>query len=67
MKIVDPQGKWYVNTGAYAFNDPELNTVLEPGILTKVTETVWIKSQPVMLLQADPTIPVVKADKSAKR
>ncbi len=67
MKVIDLNGKWYMNTGLYAFNDPESSTVMEPGVLMKVTETAWLKSQPVMVAQPDPAIPAVKIDKPVKK
>lgn len=70
MKIADPKGKWYINRGFYSFHDPESSTVFEPGVLTKATETTWLKGQPVIEEAADPLGPApvkeVKAKPAAK-
>lgn len=45
MKIIDPNGKWVVNAGAYVMHDPESNIRLEPGETVKVPETSWLNAQ----------------------
>lgn len=54
MKIVDKNGEWFINTGIHRFNDPESNTLFEPGVPTKATATVWLKKQPVIKATDDP-------------
>jgi hypothetical protein len=54
MKIVNPKGKWYINNGLHSFHDPESFTVFEPGLLTKATETSWLKGQPTIQEAVDP-------------
>lgn len=67
MQVVDPKGKWYKNTGAYTFVDPESGTRFESGEVVKATATAWIKGQPVLQEVADPTAEVSKpADKLKK-
>ena len=60
MRIVDPLGKWYKNTGEYSFTDYDSMTTFQPNELTKATETRWVKSQPFMVEQADPLKPSAK-------
>ena len=60
MRIVDPTGKWYMNTAQYSFTDYDSMTVFQPGELTKATPTKWIASQSFMVEQQDPTKPLKK-------
>ena len=43
--IVDKDGLWYVNEGAFPFIDPTNNVRFEPQVWVKVKTTPWIKSQ----------------------
>lgn len=67
MKIVDPQGTWYLNTGAFNFHDPESKTVFEAGVLTKAKKTEWVQGQPVILEQPDPTAPAAPTVSEPKK
>lgn len=66
MKIVDPQGTWYLNTGVFNFHDPDSKTVFEAGVLTKATKTEWVKGQPVIVEQPDPMAAAAPEPKKAK-
>lgn len=46
--IVDTKGKFYVNTGAYAFVDPTQGQRFEPGVHVQIVQTAWMKEQPVL-------------------
>lgn len=48
MKIVDKEGKWFVNSSQYPMVDGENGTRFEPGEPTKATETGWVKAQAVL-------------------
>jgi hypothetical protein len=55
MRVADPKGKWYRNTGSFVFVDPETGTRFEAGELVKATPSNWLKTQPVLREEADPT------------
>lgn len=48
MKIVDKEGKWFVNTSQFPMVDGENGTRFESGEPTKATETNWVKAQAVL-------------------
>lgn len=66
MRIVDPAGKWFVNSAQFAFNDPESNTRFEPHEPTKATPTTWIEGQPTINEVEDPVEAAEKAAAETK-
>lgn len=46
--IVDPKGKFYVNTGSFPFVDPTQGQRFEPGVHVQIVQTAWMKEQPVI-------------------
>ncbi len=52
MKIIDEDGTWFTNAGAFPFNDPISGTRFEPGVRTKVKTNAWIEGQPVLVPEA---------------
>lgn len=45
MKIIDKAGTFFINTGAFRNHDPERDCFFEPGEVTKVIGSGWLKSQ----------------------
>ena len=54
MRIVHTDGKWFLNSGWYAFTDAETGVTFQPGEITKAKETAWIKGQPTIREVPDP-------------
>lgn len=65
-KVIDPKGKWFVNTGAFPIHDPESKTVFEPSTPTQATETKWLETQPTIEAWVDPTEVKPAAAKTAE-
>lgn len=69
IKVVDRDGKWYVNSGAFRMVDTTNNdrhVAFEPGIPTKVTPSAWIAGQSVLTEVPDPLGEEVKPKKEVK-
>lgn len=45
MQVIDADGEWFVNTGAYSFSDPITKVRFQPGVHVKVKPTAWMSSQ----------------------
>ena len=64
MRIVHTDGKWFINTGLFAFTDYDTGVTFEPGEITRAKDSAWIKGQPVIKEAPDPLAkPAVKAPK----
>ena len=63
--IVDKDGEWFKNVGAFPFIDPTTNTRFEPGVTVKIKSNDWIVGQPVLVkqIQEEDTPKPVKAGK----
>jgi len=46
IKVADPHGQWYLNTGLFRMHDPLTDTYFEPGIPTKATKSTWLTGTP---------------------
>lgn len=46
--IIDADGDFYVNKGAFPFLDPTNGVRFEPGQPVKVKPTTWLANQPVI-------------------
>ena len=46
--IVDNDGDWLINSSAYNFVDPSTGVKFESGIPTKVKNSWWIETQPIL-------------------
>lgn len=57
--IVDADGDWYINKGAFPFVDPTTGTRFEPNIRVQIKTNPWIAGQPVLEKQ----VPEAPADK----
>lgn len=54
MKVIDPDGKWWINTGAFRMVDPDRdNFFFETGVKYKIRGTAWMQGQPTMQLTDD--------------
>lgn len=58
--IVDLDGDYYKNVGAYTFVEPDRATRFEPGVTVKVRTNPWIEGQPVLEKQEDPMAAAAK-------
>ena len=47
--VIDRNGQWFLNTGAYVIVDTETGNRFESGKLTKVKSNEWVKSQPTLV------------------
>lgn len=47
-KVIDEDGKWITNKGAFNFTDPGTGNRYEPGLPTKAKVTDWILTQSVL-------------------
>lgn len=47
--VIDRNGQWFLNTGAYVIVDTETGNRFESGKLTKVEPNEWVKSQPTLV------------------
>lgn len=59
--IVDEKGEFFVNTSEFPFVDHSTGVRFEPGVHTKVVQSVWMKGQPV-IKRVEPEKPA-KAEK----
>jgi|JI10StandDraft_1071094.scaffolds.fasta_scaffold22193_10 hypothetical protein len=50
MRIIDPNGVWLKNTGAFPIHDPDIGVVLPAGETVKVAYSEWAKGQPTVVL-----------------
>jgi len=57
MKIVDRDGKWFINNAQFRMVDGDSGTFFEPGEATKATETAWLGKQPHIVEVEDPNAP----------
>lgn len=46
--VVDQDGEWFVNQGAFPFTDPTSGVRFEPSVQVKVKRSDWMKGQPVI-------------------
>ena len=47
QKLIDKDGQWVVNTGAYNFADPTTGNIYESNTAYKVAVTDWMRGQPI--------------------
>lgn len=49
LKVYDPKGQWFVNTGKFSFVDPTNDCRFDPGVPTQVLQTDWVKAQSAVI------------------
>ena len=55
IKIQDPQGKWYTNSGAHTYVDSDTGCRYEQGAVTKGTPSKWLDNMSAVIREvADP-------------
>lgn len=54
MRIIDPNGVWLKNIGAFPLYDPQANVVLPAGEEFQALHTDWAKAQPTIVLGKGP-------------
>lgn len=48
MVVIDKNGQWFQNVGAFPFTDPETGVCFPPGVQVQVKLSNWMKGQPVI-------------------
>ena len=67
MIILNPQGVWLRNSGAFPLYDPEGLVVIPAGVLVKAKYTGWLKGQSTVALAEDPEKPAEAAKPALKK
>ena len=68
MRIIDPKGVWFTNTGRFPIHDPQTNTTLPPGELVQAIYSDWAKGQPMIVLDLErSTAPAEKPAAPSKK
>lgn len=55
MEVKDPQGKWFVLNSPFPFHDTISDTLFQPGVAIKATETENTKNNSRLVEVEDPT------------
>ncbi len=49
LEMIDNDGDWFINIGAFRMVDPETGHFFEPSVKYKIKATVWMEAQPTIV------------------